>query len=71
MTKRRPITKRTKQEIANSIITEGTMTHHSSLGNTEFKYYKAFGQRWRLTYSLTGFLMSIEQVDENGKRISF
>lgn len=70
MTNRRPVTKRTKQELANSIIAEGTLTHYSALGNYEFKYYKAFGQRWRLTYSLSGFLVSIEQVTEDGKRIS-
>lgn len=71
MTRRRPVVKRTKEELARSIISEGTLTHHSALGNYEFKYYKAFGQRWRLTYSISGFLTSIEQVNDDGKRISF
>ena len=64
----RPV-KRTKEELARSIIQDGEFDHfHSS---KQFRYYRAFGQNWILTYSSGGTLRSIEQIDENGKRIGF
>lgn len=68
MAKRGPI-KRTKEELARSIIQEGEFDHYRS--SSLFKHYRAFGQMWLITYTSGGTVKSIEQVDENGKRISF
>ena len=68
MAKRGPI-KRTKEELASSIIREGEFDAYRS--SCLFKYYKSFGQMWLITYTSNGTVKSIEQVDENYRRISF
>lgn len=62
-------TKRTKEELVLSIIQEGEFDYYRS--STLFKYYRAFGQRWLITYSNNLTIKSVEQVDENGNRIGF
>ena len=68
MAKRGPV-KRTKEELARSIMQEGKLDYYHS--STLFKYYTAFGQRWLITYTSGGTVKSIEQVDENGVSIGF
>lgn len=63
--------KRTKKEIALSIIREGELDHYRS--SAQFKYYRAFGQMWLITYTSPSELAikSIEQVNENYQNIRF
>lgn len=61
----RPI-KRTKEELADSIQREGTILNI----DRNVKYYSAYGQLWRLTYTYTGRVNSIEQVNEIYERIN-
>jgi hypothetical protein len=65
---KRPV-KRTKEEIAQSIIKEGILDGYYSSVYT--RYYDAFGQRWKLTYSTLGNIKSIEQVRQDGTPIRF
>lgn len=60
---KRPI-KRTKEELAKSIIDEGVFDGYYS--NTRTHYYDAFGQRWKLTYNTLGNVKSVEQVRADG-----
>ena len=73
MRSRRPVvssaTKRTKEELALSIIQNGEFDYYHS--SPLFKYYRAFGQRWLITYTSNLTVKSVEQVDEVGRRISF
>ena len=68
MRKRRPSTKRTKEEIAQSIVDEGKLDNCKS--SYRKRYYQAFGQHWKLEYTICGNIVSIEQVDENYQKIS-
>lgn len=64
--------KLTRNEVADCIRRDGFMDHfHSS---ALFEYWTAFGQRWRLTKSSrynSHNVIKIEQIDEQGQRISF
>ena len=60
--------KRTLEDIAHSIRSEGVIDHYKS-GTTQ-EYWYAFGQYWLFSNSKRGTLKSIEQVDKNGNRIS-
>jgi len=68
MSKRRPSGKRTKEELAQSIDSEGY--YDCMRSSSLYRYYRAFGQYWRITVSTGGAIKSIEQVDENYERIS-
>ena len=65
----RKTSKRTLKELAKSIIDEGILDGYYS--NVFTKYYDAFGQRWKITFSTLGNPKSIEQVDHNGNPIKF
>ena len=65
----RKTSKRTLKEIAKSIIDEGILDGYYSSVFT--KYYDAFGQRWKITFSTLGNLKSVEQVDRDGRPIKF
>lgn len=65
----RKTSKRTLKEIAKSIIDEGVLDGYYS--STRVRYYDAFGQRWKITFSICGNIKSVEQVDRDGRPIKF
>ena len=56
--------KLTREEVARAIEREGRLEVFKS--GSFLKYYQAFGQRWKITYSTMGSVKSIEQVREDG-----
>ena len=61
--------KRTLNEIAGSIISEGKMDNRHS--RVHVRYYDAFGQRWKIIFNSVGNVKSIIQVRKDGTIVTF